>query len=125
MRSKGYFLTVKTLSDRLIHANSYQSLRETIAAASDFVLNMDNHAKVYREIKEMEGAFVGIYFRSDNPALKRGLEVKKIPKHVIITIHYFDLEWDEIEGPDGPEINMTKESRTRNMDFAFSKKTSS
>jgi hypothetical protein len=125
MRSKGYFLTVKTLSGKLIHGSAYNSLRETIVAASDFVSDMDNHSKVYRELTEMEGAFVGIYFPSDNLALTRRFDARKIPKHVIVTIRYFDLAWDEFEGFDGAEINVVKESWPQNTDFDFSKNPSS
>lgn len=98
MREKGYFLEVTTLTNRLVYASAGKSLRETVRLASLHVAGMDNYPKVYRELRAMEGAFVGIFFRIDDPASKSP-EVKRLPKHLIVKIHAFDLDWSL--GPHG------------------------
>lgn len=98
MREKGFFLEITTLTNRLVYASAGKSLRETVRLASLHVAGMDNYAKVYRELRAMEGAFVGIFFRIDGPASKSH-EVKRFPKHLIVKIHAFDLDWSL--GPHG------------------------
>ncbi len=116
MRSQGYFLEITALNNKLVFAASDKSLRESIRLAGLIVKDMDNYAKVRRNIREKDGAFAAIYHRADQPMLARGHEVKKIPKHLLVKIHAFDIVWDEIETPDGDLIitNM-KGSTTRNI----------
>jgi hypothetical protein len=98
MSEKGYFLEVTTLDNRLVCAFSDNSLRETVRLASLYVANMDNYAKVYRELRAMEGAFVGIFFRTDDPEIKP-IQGKGLTKHLIVKIHAFNLDWSL--GPHG------------------------
>ena len=109
---------IKTLDGRLVFAASDNSLRESIRLAGLIVKDMDNYAKVRRDIREMDGAFAGIYYRADKPMISRGHEVKKIPKHLVVTIHSFDLDWDEAELPDGDlTITNMKGSTSRRIDL--------
>jgi hypothetical protein len=115
MRSQGYFLTITTLNDKLVFASSDKSLRESIRLAGLIVKDMDNYAKVRRNIRAMDGAFAAIYRRADEPMITRGYDVKKLPKHMLVKIHSFDIVWDEVDGPDGPEIINMKPSFSRNI----------
>lgn len=98
MREKGFFLEITTLNNRLVYASADKSLRETVRLASFYVLGMDSYSKVYRELRAMEGAFVGVFFCEPAPKFKP-IEDKRLPKHLIIKIHAFDLDWSM--GPHG------------------------
>ena len=57
-----YYLEIKDLQYRPIYSlGGIFSLREAVRLAAEHVQDMDNYAKVYRELKAMHGAFVGHY----------------------------------------------------------------
>jgi hypothetical protein len=98
MREKGFFLEITTLNNRLVYASADKSLRETVRLASLYVAEMNNYSKVYRELRAMEGAFVGIFFRNNDPEIQP-IQGKILAKHLIVKIHAFDLDWSM--GPHG------------------------
>lgn len=76
-----YYLEIKDLQYRPIFSlGGIHSLREAVRLAADHVQDMDNYAKVYRELKAMQGAFVGAYL----------LPGKKV-RHAFLIIAAYEL----------------------------------
>lgn len=71
-----YKLEISNLSRKPIFTSGGTSLRELIGLVSDFVPSMDSHSKVYREMRENLGAYMGLFVVSG----------KKKPRHVVVTI---------------------------------------
>jgi hypothetical protein len=66
---------------------------------------MDHYSKVYRELRAMQGVFVGIFFRTATPDADlnpKPIDVRILPKHLIVKIKAYDMEWDE--APDFDEL---------------------
>jgi len=57
-----YFLEIKDLQYNPVYLASGVSLREAVRLASEIVTNMDHHSKVYRELRAMNGAYVGMFY---------------------------------------------------------------
>lgn len=57
-----YFLEIRDLQYRPVYLGGGLSLREAVRLTSEHVTDMDNYSKVYRELKAMQGAFIGLYF---------------------------------------------------------------
>lgn len=62
LKDTQYFLEIKDLEYKPIFLASVHSLREAVSIASKHVTNMDHYAKVLRELKALNGAFIGMYF---------------------------------------------------------------
>lgn len=76
-----YYLEIKDLQYRPIFSlGGIHSLREAVRLAAEHVNDMDNYAKVYRELKAMQGAFVGAYL----------LPGKKV-RHAFLIIAAYEL----------------------------------
>ncbi len=87
-----YYLEIKDLQNRVLFLAAFHSLREAVDIASNHVTGMDNYAKVYRELKAMQGAFTGVYFGIVEGFTK--------PRHAFVTISHFELEDDSEEQTD-------------------------
>lgn len=57
-----YFLEIKDLQYKPIYSLSGVSLREAVRLASENVTDMDHHSKVYRELRSMQGAYIGLFY---------------------------------------------------------------
>lgn len=76
-----YFLEIKDLYNKPVTLVTARSLRDAVNYASEFVLNMDNYQKVNRQFREMDGAFVGVYFT------RKPNEQPRFTTHLIVLIH--------------------------------------
>lgn len=57
-----YFVEIKDLNYNPVYFTSGVSLREGVRLASEQVLNMDHHSKVYRELRQMQGDYIGLFY---------------------------------------------------------------
>ena len=57
-----YFLEIKDLQYNPVYLTSGVSLREAVRLASGQVSDMDHHSKVYRELRAMDGAYIGLFY---------------------------------------------------------------
>jgi hypothetical protein len=57
-----YFVEIKDLSYKPVYLTSGVSLREAVRLVSEQVLDMDHHSKVYRELREMQGDYIGLFY---------------------------------------------------------------
>lgn len=78
-----YFLEVKDLRNIPVVLGTSRSLRDAVKLASQYVVNMDNYSKVYREATALNGVFAGVYFARN----QAGSPVSKPNSHLLVIIH--------------------------------------
>jgi hypothetical protein len=72
-----YSLVIRHLSREPVFSSNSPSLREIVRLVGDFIPGMDTYSKVYREIRENLGVYMGLFV----------LPVpKKKVRHVVVTI---------------------------------------
>lgn len=75
-----YFLEIKDLNYNPVYLASGVSLREAVRLVAEHVTDMDHHSKVYRELREMNGAYVGLFYAPQGA---------KKPIHVFVLIREY------------------------------------
>jgi hypothetical protein len=72
-----YSLEIKSLTRKPAFTSEGSSLRELVRLVSEIVPSMDTHSKVYREMRDNVGVYMGLFVLPVQ---------KKKPRHVVVTI---------------------------------------
>lgn len=71
-----YSLVIKDLHNNPIFTTTSFSLRALVREAAEYVPNLDTHSKIYREMRESLGVYIGVFLLSDCGK----------PRHAVVTI---------------------------------------
>ena len=100
-----YVLQVKDIHNKTVGGGVCRSLRQAVVMASEYVAEMHNYAKVYREFTVMRGAYAGVFFAKYNgKPSELALMGRKPSKHLFVLINQTylqpsDIDTDTSNGP--------------------------
>jgi hypothetical protein len=94
---KVHLLQIKDIHNKTVGGGLCRSLRQAVLLASQYVAEMDNYPKVYREYTLMKGAYAGVFFAKykDDRELLSAVG-RKPSKHLFVLIKEAALPGIEI-----------------------------
>jgi hypothetical protein len=95
---KAHLVQIKDIHNKTVGGGLCRSLRQAVSLASEYVTDMANYPKVYREYTLMKGAYAGVFF-SKSKASSSDLAImgRKPSKHLFVLINSAVLPSAEIE----------------------------
>jgi hypothetical protein len=93
-----YILQIKDIHNKTVGGGVCRSLRQAVMLAGEYVIDMDNYAKVYREFTLMRGAYAGVFFAKYNGRPSElALMGRKPSKHLFVLVNHTYLQPAEIQ----------------------------
>lgn len=93
-----HLLQIKDIHNKTVGGGMCRSLRQAVNMASEYVQDMANYAKVYREYTVMKGAYAGVFFsKYKGDAFFDDMIGRKPSKHLFVLINHAVLPSNEVQ----------------------------